>query len=80
MNYGSSYTNRFRNVLSIARKEAEATKSDYVGSEHLLMALLREGNGVAVKALENIFWKTRFWKQKAWDAAMLAQSICCSQF
>jgi len=54
MNYNSSYSNRFRNVLTIARKEAEATKSDYVGSEHLLMALLREGNGVAVKALENI--------------------------
>ena len=54
MNYGSSYTSRFRNVLSIARKEAEATKSDYVGSEHLFMALLREGSGVAVKALENV--------------------------
>ena len=54
MNYGSSYSNRFRNVLSIARKVAEAMKSDYVGSEHLLMALLREGNGIAVKALENI--------------------------
>jgi len=40
-------------VLAIARKEAESTKSDYVGSEHLLMALIREGNGVAVKALEN---------------------------
>ncbi|MCL1967503.1 MAG: ATP-dependent Clp protease ATP-binding subunit [Fibromonadales bacterium] len=54
MNYGSSYTSRFRNVLSIARKEAEGTKSDYVGSEHLFMALLREGSGVAVKALENV--------------------------
>jgi len=54
MNYGSSYTSRFRNVLSIARKEAEATKSDYVGSEHLFMALIREGSGVAVKALENV--------------------------
>jgi ATP-dependent Clp protease ATP-binding subunit ClpC len=41
-------------VLSIARKEAETTKSDYVGSEHLFMALLREGSGVAVKALENV--------------------------
>jgi len=41
-------------VLSIARKEAEGTKSDYVGSEHLFMALLREGSGVAVKALENV--------------------------
>jgi len=54
MNHGSSYSNRFRNVLAIARKEAEATRSDYVGSEHFLLALLREGNGVAVKALENI--------------------------
>ncbi len=54
MNYGSSYSNRFRNVLAIAKKEAEATRSDYVGSEHLLMALLTEGNGVAVRALENV--------------------------
>jgi ATP-dependent Clp protease ATP-binding subunit ClpC len=54
MNYGSSYTSRFRNVLSIARKEAETTKSDYVGSEHLFMALLKEGSGIAVKALENV--------------------------
>jgi len=54
MNYGSSYSNRFRNVLAIARKEAEATRSDYVGSEHMLMALLTEGNGVAVRALENV--------------------------
>ncbi|MDR2581115.1 MAG: ATP-dependent Clp protease ATP-binding subunit [Fibromonadaceae bacterium] len=52
MNYG--YTNRFRSVLNIARKEAEATRSDYVGSEHFLMALIREGNGVAVKALDNM--------------------------
>ncbi|MDR1811386.1 MAG: ATP-dependent Clp protease ATP-binding subunit [Candidatus Fibromonas sp.] len=52
MNYG--YTNRFRNVLAIAKKEAGATSSDYVGSEHLLMALLREGNGVAVEALRNV--------------------------
>ena len=52
MNHG--YSNRFRNVLSIAKKEAEATRSDYVGSEHMLMALLREGNGVAVKALDNM--------------------------
>ncbi|MDR2732116.1 MAG: ATP-dependent Clp protease ATP-binding subunit, partial [Fibromonadaceae bacterium] len=54
MNYDYPYSKRYRNVLSIARKEAGATRSDYVGSEHLLMALLREGNGVAVKALENI--------------------------
>ena len=54
MNYNSSYSNRFRNVLSIARDVAKGTGSDYVGSEHLLMALLREGNGVAVRALENI--------------------------
>ncbi len=52
MNYG--YSNRFRNVLAIAKKEAGATGSDYVGSEHLLMALLREGNGVAVEALRNV--------------------------
>jgi len=52
MNYG--YSNKFRNVLATARKEALATGSDYVGSEHLLMAMLREGDGVAVEALKNI--------------------------
>ncbi|MCL2260057.1 MAG: ATP-dependent Clp protease ATP-binding subunit [Fibromonadales bacterium] len=46
------YSVRFKKVLFIAKKEAEATRSDYVGSEHILMALLSEGNGVAVKALE----------------------------
>jgi ATP-dependent Clp protease ATP-binding subunit ClpC len=54
MNQGSLYSKRFKNVLSIARQEAMATNSDYVGSEHLLMALLKEGNGVAAQALENI--------------------------
>jgi len=52
MNYG--YSNKFRNVLATARKEALTTGSDYVGSEHLLMAMLREGDGVAVEALKNI--------------------------
>jgi len=46
------YSSRFKKVLRIAKEEAAATRSDYVGSEHMLMALLSEGNGVAVRALE----------------------------
>ncbi|GHV12736.1 ATP-dependent Clp protease ClpC [Fibrobacterales bacterium] len=53
MNYGSLYTNSFRNVLAIARKEATNAGNDYVGSEHLTLALLREENGLAAKTLKN---------------------------
>ena len=41
------YTPRVKKVLALAGKEAEALKQSYVGTEHILLGLLREGEGIA---------------------------------
>jgi len=48
------YTPRVRKVFSFAAKEAAALKHTYVGTEHILLGLLREGDGVAARVLKNI--------------------------
>src|SRR5580765_1328269 len=51
---GYNVTERVRKVLAMAREEAEKLHHEYVGTEHLLLALLREGEGVAATVLTNI--------------------------
>lgn len=46
------YTPRVRRVLSLAAKEAAALNHTYVGTEHLLLGLLREGDAVAARVLQ----------------------------
>jgi ATP-dependent Clp protease ATP-binding subunit ClpA len=46
------YTPRFRKVLALAAQESMEMNHDYVGTEHLLLGLLREGNGVAARVLK----------------------------
>ena len=41
------YTPRVKKSLDLARKEAKALNHTYVGTEHILLGLLREGEGVA---------------------------------
>ena len=41
------YTPRVKKVLALAGKEAKALNHSYVGTEHILLGLLREGEGVA---------------------------------
>jgi ATP-dependent Clp protease ATP-binding subunit ClpC len=48
------YTPRVKKVLSLASKEAKALNHTYVGTEHLLLGLLREGDGVAARVLKNL--------------------------
>ena len=47
------YTPRVKKVLDLARREAKALHHTYIGTEHLLLGLLREGNGLAAIALRN---------------------------
>src|SRR5213082_2076776 len=47
------YTPRVKKVLALAAKEARALKHTYVGTEHLLLGLLREGDGVAARVLKS---------------------------
>jgi hypothetical protein len=48
------YTPRVKKVLGLAAKEAKALNHIYVGTEHILLGLLREGGGVAGKVLEQL--------------------------
>ena len=43
MNY--NFTDRVRKVLAMAREEAIRLQHDYVGTEHILLGLIREGEG-----------------------------------
>ncbi len=52
MNY--NFTERVRKVLSMARQEAIRLQHDYVGTEHILLGLVREGEGVAAHVLGNL--------------------------
>jgi ATP-dependent Clp protease ATP-binding subunit ClpC len=48
------YTPRVKKVLSLSNKEAEQLDHSYVGTEHLLLGLLREGEGVAARVLTSL--------------------------
>lgn len=48
------FTDRVKRVLQLAREEAVRLGNDYVGTEHLLLGLIREGEGVAVLVLRNL--------------------------
>ncbi|HXL37632.1 MAG TPA: Clp protease N-terminal domain-containing protein [Ktedonobacteraceae bacterium] len=45
------FTERARRVLSLAQEEAQRFQHNYIGTEHLLLGLVREGEGVAAKVL-----------------------------
>ena len=47
------YTPRVKRVLSMAVKEAKGLNHTYVGTEHILLGILREGEGVAARVLES---------------------------
>ena len=48
------FTERARHVLQLAQHEAERLNHDYLAGEHLLLGILREGQGVAVAVLANL--------------------------
>ncbi len=48
------YTPRVKKVLALANKEAKTLNHSYVGTEHILLGLLREGEGVAARVLQTL--------------------------
>ena len=49
-----NFSNRVRDVISYSREEAIRLGHDYIGTEHLLLGIIREGEGIAVKILRNL--------------------------
>ncbi len=48
------FTERARKVLSLAQEEAQRFQHNYIGTEHLLLALVSESKGVAIEVLRNL--------------------------
>jgi ATP-dependent Clp protease ATP-binding subunit ClpC len=48
------FTDRARRVVVLSQEEARILDHDYIGTEHLLLGLIREGHGLAAKAMESL--------------------------
>src|SRR5690625_7458636 len=48
------FTDRARRVIVLAQEEARMLNHNYIGTEHILLGLIQEGEGVAAKALESM--------------------------
>ncbi|HEU5327426.1 MAG TPA: ATP-dependent Clp protease ATP-binding subunit [Thermomicrobiales bacterium] len=48
------FTERARRVLTLAQEEAQRFNHNYIGTEHLLLGLVREGDGIAARVLNNL--------------------------
>jgi len=57
-NMEAKFSNRVKEVITLSREEALRLGHDYIGTEHLILGMIREGEGVAVALLK-----------KAWRAA-----------
>ncbi|MEO7964060.1 MAG: Clp protease N-terminal domain-containing protein, partial [Gemmatimonadaceae bacterium] len=51
---GYNFTERVRKVLALAREESHALNHEYVGTEHILLGLMTEGEGIGMAALRNL--------------------------
>jgi ATP-dependent Clp protease ATP-binding subunit ClpC len=50
----AKFSNRVREVISLSREEALRLGHDYIGTEHLLLGIIREGEGIAISLLQNL--------------------------
>ena len=63
------FTDRARKVMQLANQEAQRFNHEYIGTEHILLGLVKEGSGVAANVLKNLllFWVSfcspQFWRE-----------------
>src|SRR5512141_639843 len=48
------FTDRARKVMQLANQEAQRFNHEYIGTEHMLLGLIKEGSGVAANVLKNL--------------------------
>src|SRR3954469_9224970 len=48
------FTDRARKVMQLANQESQRLRHEYIGTEHILLGLLKEGSGVAANVLKNL--------------------------
>ncbi len=67
MDMFNRFTERAQKVIILSQEEARSLGHNYVGTEHLLLGLLREGEGIAAKALQNMNVNVEQIKEKIKD-------------
>jgi hypothetical protein len=67
------FTDRARKALALAREEARLLDHPFVGSEHILLGLIREGDGAAAKALESLGISIESVREKVVEASTPSQ-------
>ena len=50
----AKFSQRVKDVLIYSREEAQRLGNDYIGLEHLLLGIIREGEGLAIRILRNL--------------------------
>jgi ATP-dependent Clp protease ATP-binding subunit ClpC len=69
------FTDRARRVVVLAQEEARMLRHDYIGTEHILLGLVREGGGVAAQALESIHISLEDVRQQVEEIIGLGQGV-----
>jgi ATP-dependent Clp protease ATP-binding subunit ClpC len=69
------FTDQARQVLVLAQEEARVLNHGYVGAEHILLGLIREGEGVAAKALESLGISLQAVRQQVEEVIGLEQQV-----
>jgi ATP-dependent Clp protease ATP-binding subunit ClpC len=64
----AKFSPRVKDVISYSREEALRLGHDYIGTEHLLLGLIREGDGVAIKVVKSLGIDTARLRKSVEDA------------
>lgn len=72
---GYNFTDRVRKVLHLAREEAARLHHEYVGTEHQLLGLIREGEGVAAAVLKHLNVDTGLITRKIDETVKMGKQI-----
>ncbi|MCW8816129.1 MAG: ATP-dependent Clp protease ATP-binding subunit, partial [Chlorobium sp.] len=72
-----NFSNRVQDVIRHSREEALRLGHDYIGTEHLLLGLIKEGEGIAARILKNLHIDLFKLKQKIEEST--TQKVAASQ-
>jgi len=70
------FTERSRHVVVLAQEEARLPDHNYIGTEHILLGLLREGQGVGALILERFAGPTSAFRQRVIARPTLSHPTC----
>lgn len=70
-----NFSNRVQDVIRLSREEALRLGHDYIGTEHLLLGIIREGEGIGVKILRNLNVDLSKLKRAIEDSYLMSNTV-----